>query len=82
MRRHANFIEFVPLALILIGLVEMSGASALAIHLLAGGLVLFRVCHAVGIKADTIEGPLRGIGAGGSTLVLAVASVWCIVAYF
>ena len=35
MRRHANFIEFVPLALLLIALIELNGAPALAIHALA-----------------------------------------------
>ena len=32
-------------------------------------------------KADTSEGTGRRIGAGGSTLVLLIASVWAIVPY-
>lgn len=79
MRRHANFVEFVPLALILIGLLELSGVSGLPLHLMGGGLVVARVCHAVGIKADTIQSPLRGVGAGGTALITLVASVWCVV---
>ena len=82
MRRHANFVEFVPLALILIGLLEMNGVAALAIHLLGGGLFVFRICHAVGLKADSMSSLPRGIGAGGSTLVVAVASIWAIVVFF
>ena len=82
MRRHANFVEWVPIALILIGLLEMNGVSANAIHGLGGGLVVFRVCHAFGLKSDDMKTPLRGIGAVGSTLLIAVASVWAIVKFF
>ncbi len=82
MRRHANFVEFVPIALILIGLLEMNGVSANAIHGLGGALVVFRVCHAFGLKGDNMKNPLRGIGAGGSSLLIIVASVWAIVKFF
>jgi uncharacterized membrane protein YecN with MAPEG domain len=82
MRRHANFVEFVPLTLVLIALLEFNGVSSTAIHCLGAGLVVARICHAVGLKADTIQSPLRGVGAGGGTLVLLVASVWAIVVFF
>ena len=82
MRRHANFIEFVPLTLIIIGLLEVQGVSGTAIHVLGAALVLARLAHAVGIKADTITGAGRIIGAAGSALVLLVASVWAVVAHF
>lgn len=82
MRRHANFIEFVPLALIIIALLEMNNVPALAIHALCGSLVLFRLCHAFGIKPDTVKGAGRAIGAAGSTLVMLVASIWAIIIYF
>lgn len=81
MRRHANFIEFVPLGLILIGLLELNGAPPLAIHALGGGLVVFRASHALGIKAQP-GGAARTIGAAGSTLVLVVASIWAIALFF
>ena len=79
MRRHANFIETVPLALVLIGLLEMNAAPALAIHGLGIVLIVARLCHAFGLKADTIEGAGRMIGAAGSALVMLVASIWAIV---
>ena len=82
MRRHANFVEYVPLALIIIALLEGSGVSGTAIHALAGSLVVTRACHAYGLKADTMQGAGRLIGAAGTTLVIAIASVWSIVAYF
>ncbi len=81
MRRHGNFVEWVPLTLILIGLLELGGVAVLAIHVLGASLVVFRISHAVSLQADTIEGVGRLIGAGGSTLVLLVASVWSIVLF-
>ena len=82
MRRHANFTEYVPLALILIGLLEYSGVSATAIHVLGAGLLVARIAHAIGLKADSIEGVGRLVGAAGTALITVVASIWCIVVYF
>lgn len=82
MRRHGNFTEYVPLALILIGLLELAEVNAIALHVMGAGLVLARVLHAVGLKADSIEDINRAIGAGGTALITLVASVWAIVTYF
>jgi hypothetical protein len=81
MRRHANFVEAVPIALILLVLLEMNGVSKIAIHSLGAALVLARICHAFGIKADTIKSAGRAIGAAASGLVTLVASVWAIVIF-
>jgi uncharacterized membrane protein YecN with MAPEG domain len=82
MRRHANFIEFVPLTLILIGLLELNGVGSTAIHTLGAGLVFARVCHAVGFRTDDSLKALRPIGAIGSTLVLVISSIWAITIFF
>ena len=82
MRRHANFVEYVPLALILIGLLEFNGVSSTAIHSLGGALVVCRLAHAQGLRADTMAGLGRLIGAAGTALITLVASVWAIVIYF
>ena len=79
MRRQANFIEYVPLALILIGLLELNHVRPVALHALGAALVVARVCHAVGMKPDTMKVPGRFIGASLTALVLVVASVWAIV---
>ena len=82
MRRHANFVEAVPLSLVLIGILELNCVTPHAIHALGGSLLVFRIVHAVSLKADTITNPGRFIGAAGSALVAAVASVWAIVTFF
>ena len=55
-RMQANFVEYVPLALILIALNEASGASEWSIQALLLGLLVARVIHPVGMS--TPEGSL------------------------
>jgi uncharacterized protein len=81
MRRHANFVEYVPLALILIALLEVNGVAARTIHVLGAVLVLARVLHAFGLKGETMKTTPRMLGAVGTMLVTAVASVWLVVLY-
>ncbi|MEQ8861693.1 MAG: MAPEG family protein [Pseudomonadales bacterium] len=81
MRRHANFVENVPLALILIGLLEMQGVSGMAIHALGAALVVGRMLHWAGF-GENVRNPLRGLGAGLTSLTILVASVWGIVTFF
>jgi uncharacterized membrane protein YecN with MAPEG domain len=82
MRRHANFVEWVPLALILIALLEINGAPKMAIHGFGASLVAFRICHAIGLQKENIGVPTRIIGAGGTALLVGAASIWLIVDFF
>ena len=81
MRRHANFVENVPLALILISLLEMQAVSNIAIHALGAAVVLGRILHWVGFD-DNVGNPMRGLGAGMTALSILVASVWGIITFF
>jgi uncharacterized membrane protein YecN with MAPEG domain len=81
MRRHANFAEWVPIALIVIALLEMDGVTKVAIHSLGAGLVFVRACHALGLRRDSMSGAGRFVGAMGTVLVVVVASIWCIVRF-
>lgn len=81
MRRQANFIEWVPLALVLIALLEMSGVTKTAIHVLGAGLVIARICHALDFRADTMQGPGRFVGAAATALITLVSSIWLIVRF-
>jgi uncharacterized membrane protein YecN with MAPEG domain len=81
MRRQANFVEWVPMALVLLALLELNGTGQLALHILGALLVLFRACHAVGIQAHSMKSVARFVGAMGTMLVTGVLSVWCIVSY-
>ncbi|MFD1193497.1 MAPEG family protein [Seohaeicola saemankumensis] len=72
MRLHANFAEYVPLALILLLLAEMQGAPALALHALGAVLLLARIMHALGMARLPHTSALRGGGAAMTFGVLLV----------
>ncbi|MDE8345317.1 MAG: MAPEG family protein [Acidocella sp.] len=73
-RMHGNFIEYVPLCLILIGGLEAAGASHDLVFGLAGSLVLARALHPFGL-AMPAPNPLRAGGALLTWAVLVVASL-------
>jgi len=78
-RRHANWTEHVPFALLLIALLELNGGSHGLLHGLGAGLFVARIAHPLGLKYDNMRVPLRGIGALGTlliTLIAAVALLW------
>jgi uncharacterized protein len=68
MRRHGNFIEAVPLALILMGLAEARGAPVNLLHGMGLVLIAARVSHAVGLSATNAKHPLRILGGVGTQL--------------
>jgi uncharacterized membrane protein YecN with MAPEG domain len=80
-RRHGNFTEVVPLALILLAALELNGASPGLLHGLGIALVVARIAHPLGLKHDNMRNPLRGIGAGGTTLITVIAAVALIWGY-
>jgi len=73
-RVQANFTEYVPLALVLILLVEVTGHPAWLVHALGAVLVIARLLHVWGLsrRAGTSFG--RFFGTLGTFLVLLAAS--------
>lgn len=69
-RRHGNFVEYVPLALVLMALIEANGGSALFLHVVGVLLLACRIAHPFGLQHDKGATPLRAIGAGGTLLLL------------
>ena len=74
-RRHQNFVEYVPIALILIGVLEINGSNSIFLHGLGVALVIARVAHAKGLFHDNISHPLRAVGAGGTALITVIAGI-------
>ncbi len=62
MRQHGNFVEWVPLTLILLGLAELRGTEALWLHVCGGLGLAGRVIHPFGIKHDNAALPARMVG--------------------
>ena len=73
-RAHGNFSEYVPLALILIGFLEVQNWPIAFIHGLCLTLLTARVAHFLGLGKS--NGPSKGrfYGTAGTFLVLALSS--------
>lgn len=74
-RRHQNFVEYVPIALILIGVLEINGSNSIFLHGLGASLIVARVAHAKGLFHDNMSHPLRTVGAAGTALITVVAGI-------
>ncbi len=73
-RVQANFVEYTPMILVLILLVELNNNSATVVHGLGIALVVSRVLHAVGLTSSAGATLPRFIGTLGTWLTLAIAS--------
>lgn len=76
MRAHANFTEYTPFFLILLGLIELATGSSIWLWIVAIVYVLGRIAHAFGM--DGI-GRLRMIGTMTTLLVLLGLAIWALV---
>ncbi len=78
---HANFTEWVPGTLILVGLIEMMGVSPIIIAVLGAMLIIARVLHAVGLMGNA-ESFNRATGIVINWATLGLASIIGIVEFF
>ncbi len=81
-RVHSNFIEYVPIALILMILLEIEQASEIVIHVLGVMLVLGRLMHAIGTYKTFGVSIGRSGGMILTILCILFASILCFIAYF
>jgi uncharacterized membrane protein YecN with MAPEG domain len=77
-RGHANFIEYVPLALLLLLILELSHFSIYVVHVLGATLLVARLLHgyALSFTAEWKFG--RAVGAALTFVVLIVEAVLCL----
>ena len=78
-RVHANFIEHVPLALLMLALLELAGLWPPMLWVCGGALLLGRVMHAVGMsrRAGYSFGRFWGTAITWSVLLaMALAGSW------
>lgn len=81
-RRHANFIEYVPLAVILLALVELNGGSKTLLHALGAALLVARLVHPFGLDAKNLNKWRRIAGTAATLLVIAAAAITLLWQYF
>ncbi len=78
-RVHGNFIENAPLALLMLGLLELCGLPALWIWVLGTALLLGRIMHAAGLSRTASYSVGRFWGTAMTWLALllmALAGIW------
>jgi len=77
-RAHGNAAEYVPLALILIGALEVAGAPSALLHGLGVALTAGRLMHAQGLYSSLGTSPGRLVGTLLTWLVYAVGAGACL----
>lgn len=74
-RRHGNFIEWVPFTLLLMLIAELMGAPAIYLHISGALLVIGRIVHPFGLKPANASHPLRIVGNSANILSVLNLSV-------
>lgn len=80
-RAHGNAAEYVPIALILLLILELNQTVPLLLHVFGIALVAARVLHAVGLSRTPGTSPGRIFGAGLTLLVIAAMAAMLIWQY-
>ena len=78
-RAQGNFVETVPIAALLLVLMELNGASATWLHSLGTVLVVARLTHYVTIATNPDNTVPRGLGMLGTLSVYIAAAGWLLV---
>jgi uncharacterized membrane protein YecN with MAPEG domain len=81
-RMQGNFIEYVPMALMLLYFNEAVGWSPYIIHGLALILLIARVAHVHGMSRENAMGKGRRLGARMTFAVIIVSSLMCMISSF
>ena len=79
-RVQANFVEYVPFAVILLVLAELTGLPVPALHGAGILLVASRVLHAIGLTQSPGRSFGRFYGTAGTWLVIVALSLWILAA--
>jgi len=60
-RAHSNAVEYIPIALMLLFMLELNGAPKLLVHILGITLLIGRVLHATGLPAKDLRRRVLGM---------------------
>lgn len=81
-RRHGNFVENVPMVLLLIAMAELTGLSDLWVHVACLILVVSRVIQPIGMRHDKTFTILRLAGNLGTFAAILIPAGYLIVRNF
>lgn len=74
-RIHANFSEYVPLILVMMTLLEITGTPTIHLQLSGSFLIAARLLHWIGIRMKKVPNPYRFIGAATTFSILGYFSI-------
>ena len=80
MRAQGNFIEYVPMALLLMALIEWLGTASWVVYLFGAVLLAARFVHAFGLYSDVFRARVIGTSATWILLVAGALAVLGLVA--
>jgi uncharacterized protein len=78
-RVQGNFVEYVPLTLLLMLLLELGGTASLRLHLMGATLTVARLLHAWGLSRSSGRSFGRGVGIMLTWIVLVGAAVSAVI---
>ncbi|WP_439815039.1 MAPEG family protein [Zavarzinia sp. CC-PAN008] len=78
-RAHGNAVEYIPLGLVLLFLIEAAGWPGWSVHALGAALFLGRTAHGLGLMANGGESPGRFLGMVVTLGYFTVAAVLCLI---
>lgn len=82
MRVHANFAEYTPLVLVLLGLAESLASPAILLHAAGATFLAGRAVHAYGVSQEPERLLFRVTGMSVTFTVLAVLALACLYGAF
>ena len=80
-RSHGNLVEYAPLAMIMLGLLEMSQVDNLKLHLLGSLFFVSRILHAYGLSISSESTSYRVLGTIGTWVIMLAMSIYGIYSY-
>lgn len=81
-RAHANFVENVPFALILLAALEMDGSSNMLLHVCGTTLLGARILHGYGLSMNSGVSLGRFLGTMLTWLSMLIMSCWLLAHFF
>lgn len=75
-RQHGNCAEWMSFVLILMILAEGAGAPVMRLHISGALLLIGRLAHPFGLKADNAGHPLRYVGNGTNFFAAMSTMIW------
>lgn len=77
-RVHANAVEYVPIAIVLLVAAELVGLAAIWLHVAGATLIVGRVLHAIGFSGTAGPSAGRFLGIISSWLVTLLLGGWLV----